>query len=154
MKKIMAVLTRSSIIDAPVETVFDLALDVVRLWGSSPEVALRDVVTTPEGVGTSATIWTHGLGIHFQGRIEYTEVVRPERIVAQVEMGPEHPVWEFTFEPFGAGTKMTGRGEWHVQTPAVGKTLESWMARSHANFLETLLRNFKDQVEAGLAASA
>lgn len=147
----MAVLTRSITIEAPVETVFDQALDVAQLWGSSPEVALRDVVVTPDGVGTHATIWTHAFGIHFQGRIQYTEVIRPDRIVAQVEFGPEKPVWEFTFEPDGKGTKMTGQGEWHVSAPA-GGTLEGWMAKSHEGFLETLLDNFKQRVESRVAA--
>ncbi len=143
----MATLTRSITINAPVEKVFDLALDVGKFWPCSPEVALRDVELMPDGVGTKASIWTHGLGVHFEGRIEYTEVVRPERIVAQVVFGPEKPVWVFTFESVDAGTKMTGQGEWHMKAPAVGKTLEAWMAKSHEGFLETLLANFKTMVE-------
>lgn len=148
----MAVLTRSVIIDAPVAKVFDQALDVGTLWGSSPDVALRDVTVTPDGVGTHATIWTHGFGIHFQGHIKYIEVDRPEKIVAQVEFGPEKPVWTFTFERVGPGTEMTAQGEWHINAPAVGETLETWMAKGHETFLETLLRNFKANVETSLAA--
>lgn len=147
----MATLTRSVTINAPVKKVFDLATDVGRLWTCSPEVALRDVKLTPDGVGTSAEIWTHGLGVHFQGHIEYTEVTRPERIVAQVVFGPEKPVWVFTFEPIDGGTQMTGQGEWHVNAPAVGKALEGWMAKSHEGFLETLLGNFKALAEAEAA---
>lgn len=143
----MAVLTRSVLIQAPIDEVFDAALDVSQFWASAPDVALRDVVKTPDGLGTSASIWTHGFGIHFQGRIQYTEVQRPSRIVAQVEFGPEKPVWEFTFEPAGDGTKMTGRGEWQISAPAIGNTLADWMAKSHESFLETLLRNFKKRVE-------
>ncbi len=144
----MATLTRSITINAPVKKVFDLAADLGKFWACSPEVALRDVQLKPDGVGTSAEIWTHGLGVHFQGHIEYTEVTRPQRIVAQVVFGPEKPVWVFTFEPAdGGGTNMTGQGEWHVKAPAVGKTLEGWMAKSHEGFLETLLANFKELAE-------
>ena len=143
----MATLTRSITINAPVEKVFDLAVDVGKFWPCSPEVAVRDVELTPDGVGTKARIWTHGLGVHFEGSIEYTEVVRPERIVAQVVLGPEKPVWVFTFEPADEGTKMTGQGEWHVNAPAVGKSLEQWMAKGHAGFLETMLGNFKEMAE-------
>ena len=144
----MSTLTRSVTIDAPVEKVFDLAMDVGKLWPCSPDVAVRDVELTPDGVGTKARIWTHGLGVHFEGSIEYTEVVRPERIVAHVAFGPEKPLWVFTFEPADAGTKMTGQGQWQVKAPAVGKTLEAWMAKSHEGFLETMLGNFKELVEA------
>ncbi len=144
----MAKLTRSVTINAPVEDAFDHALNLGTFWTCSPEVAVRDVELTPDGVGTHATIWTHGLGVHFQGHMEYTEVTRPERIVAQVVFGPEKPVWVFSFEPDDGGTKMTGEGEWHVSAPAVGKALEEWMAKSHTGFLETLLDNFKAQVEA------
>jgi uncharacterized protein YndB with AHSA1/START domain len=147
----MSTLTRSVTIDAPVEKVFDIALDVGRFWTCSPEVALRDVELTPDGVGTKASIWTHGLGVHVEGRIEYTEVVRPERIVARVIFGPEKPTWVFTFEPADVGTTMTGQGEWHVKAPAVGKPLEAWMAKSHEGFLETLLANFKAMAESAVA---
>ncbi|MEZ5184470.1 MAG: SRPBCC family protein [Candidatus Nanopelagicales bacterium] len=149
----MAKLTRSITINAPVEKVFDLAMNIGRLWPCSPEVAVRDVELTPDGVGTKARIWTHGLGVHFEGNIEYTEVVRPERIVAQVAFGLEKPVWVFTFEPAGADTKMTGQGEWHVNAPAVGKALEQWMAKSHEGFLETMLANFKTEAESESAAA-
>lgn len=144
----MATLTRNITINAPVDKVFDLAMDVGKFWACSPDVALRDVQLKPDGVGTSAEIWTHGLGVHFQGHIEYTEVTPPEKIVAQVVFGPEKPVWVFTFEPGDGGTNVTGQGEWHVKAPAVGKTLEGWMAKSHEGFLETLLANFKALAEA------
>lgn len=147
----MATLTRSVTIDAPTEKVFDLALDVGKFWTCSPEVALRDVKLTPDGVGTRAELWTHGFGVHFQGHIEYTEVTRPERIVAQVAFGPEKPVWVFTFEPADGGTQMTGQGEWHAKVPAVGKAFEEWMAKSHRSFLEALLDNFKALAEAEAA---
>ena len=34
--------------------------------------------------GSSARIWSHLLGFHLEGGLEYTEVVRPERIKAEV----------------------------------------------------------------------
>ena len=147
----MAKLTRSVTINAPVDKVFDLALDVGKFWPCSPDVAVKDVELAPDGVGTKARIWTHGLGVHFEGSIEYTEVLRPERIVAQVVFGPEKPVWVFTFEPAETGTKMTGQGEWRMNAPVVGKTLEEWAAKSHEGFLETMLDNFKTMVESSIA---
>lgn len=148
----MATLTRSVTIDAPIEEVFESALDVGQLWGSAPDVAVAEVSLEPEGVGTKAKIWTHALGIHMEGDIEYTEVSAPEQIVAQVAFGPERPQWLFTFESAdGGATTMTGQGQWQVHLPAMGKQLgkqlEEWMAKSHTTFLETLLDNFKAKCE-------
>lgn len=143
----MAKLTRSVTINAPVEKVFDLAMDVGKLWICAPDVAVRDVELTPDGVGSSARIWSHFLGFHVEGGIEYTEVIHPQRIVAQVIFGPEKPLWVFTFEPADGGTQMTGQGEWHMNVPAVGRPIVEWIAKGHEEFLETLLGNFKEHVE-------
>ena len=105
----MATLTRSVTVNAPVEKVFDYAMDVRNLWSFPGEaLALADVTLTPEGVGTSARIWTHWLGFHIEGGLEYTEVVRPEKIVVEVGFAVEHPTWTLTFKPFHGGTKVTG----------------------------------------------
>ena len=143
----MATLTRSVTIDAPVEKVFDYALDIRKLW-VWPDIALADVRLTPDGVGSSARIWTHFLGFHMEGGLEYTEVLRPERIKAEVGFAMEHPTWTFTFEPAEKGTKLTAQGEWHVRVPAVGKTFERLMVKEHEEYLEQLLAKVKEQVEA------
>ncbi len=147
----MAKLTRSVTIAAPVEEVFDYALDIKKLW-DWPDVALADVVLTPDGVGSSARLWMHWLGFHMEAGIEYTEVVRPERITAEVGFALEHPTWTFTFEPVDGGTKLTAQGEWHVNVPAVGKTFEKMMVKEHVDGLELLLANIKKQLEAAAAA--
>jgi uncharacterized protein YndB with AHSA1/START domain len=142
----MATLTRSVVIDAPVEKVFDYALDVRNLW-AFPDVALANVELKPEGIGSSARLFTHFLGFHMEGGLEYTEVVRPERIVAKVSFFAENPTWTFTFEPVDDGVKLTVRGEWHIGVPAVGRPLEGLMVREHKEFVETMLTNVKDGVE-------
>jgi len=147
----MAKLTRSVIIASPVEEVFDYALDVRKFFDWS-DTALADVVLTPDGVGSSARLWTHWLGFHMEAGLEYTEVVRPERITAEVGFALEHPTWTFTFEPVDGGTKLTAQGEWHVNVPAVGKTFEKMMVKEHVDGLELLLANIKKQLEAAAAA--
>jgi uncharacterized protein YndB with AHSA1/START domain len=146
----MATLTRSVVIDAPVEKAFDYALDIRNLW-DLPDVALASVALKPEGVGSSARLYSHFLGFHLEGGLEYTEVVRPERIVAKVSFFAEHPVWTFTFEPVDDGVRFTVQGEWHVGVPAVGKPLEGLMVREHQEFVEAMLTNVKTGVE-GTAA--
>jgi uncharacterized protein YndB with AHSA1/START domain len=143
----MATLTRSVTIDAPVEKVFDHVLDIRKFW-AWPDMALAEVTPTEDGVGSSARIWTHFLGFHMEGGLEYTEVVRPERIRAEVGFAMEHPTWTFTFEPVDDGTKLTARGEWHVKVPAVGRTFERLMVKEHKEFLEQMLAKVKAELEA------
>ncbi len=149
----MTTLTRSVTVDAPVDTVFEYALDVSRLW-KVKDVALTDVDIKPEGVGTSARMYSHLLALHIEGRIEYTEVLPGERIVAQVVdfLVVDEPTWTFTFKPVKGGTKVTATGEWAVKVPVVGKRIESMMVKGHEQMLDMLLDNLKTQVEAKVAA--
>ncbi len=142
----MAVLTQSITVDAPVEEVFDYALDPRELW-SMPDVAVTDVTTKPDGLGTSARIWSHMLGFHIEGGMEYKEVTRPERIVIKVDFLLEHPTWTFTFEPENGRTKVTVRGEWHVKTPAIGGRFEKMMVKGHEPALENMLASLKHDLE-------
>ena len=151
----MAKLLRSIEIEAPVEEVFDFVLDVGKFWTSWPEdVAVRDVELKPEGVGTSARLFSHFFAIHLEGTIEYTEVVPNERIVAKVHFFGESPTWMFTFEPADGGTKLTAEGEWHAKIPVVGKRLEGLMVKGHEEGLESLLATVQSRVEAEVTAAA
>jgi len=143
-----ATLTRSVTINVPVENVFDFVLDIGTFLMGAPDVAVREVKLTPEGVGNSARLYSHAGAIHMEGFIEVVEVVRNERIVAKAAFGPESPRWTFTVEPVDGGTKLEGRGEWHVGIPGVGGRLETWAATSHAEFLEEALASAKQRVEA------
>lgn len=147
----MSTITRTITVNAPVETVFDYALDIRKLW-AMPDIALADVVLKTDGVGTTARIWSHFLGFHIEGGLEYKEVIRPERIVIGVSFFMEHPTWTFTFEPVDGGTTLTAQGEWHVKLPAVGGSLESMMAKEHEPFLDSMLADLKAAVEEQVAA--
>ena len=144
----MAKLTRSIMIKAPVDEVFDFALDVGRLWTVVRDLAARDVVLTPDGVGSKATIYTHVLGFHMEGVVEFVEVVRPERIRAIVHFTGEKPEWTFTFEPVEGDTKLTIQGEWHANIPKVGPAIETAMAKSHESMATEMLEAVKARVEA------
>jgi len=142
----MATLTQSIVIDAPVKTVFDLALDIGNVW-KVKDVALVDINLEPGGVGTSASIWSHFLGFHLAGKAVYTEVVPEQKIVIEVHFFAENPTWTFTFEPEGSGTKLTLTGEWHVGAPLVGKPLETMMVKEHEPFADEILHNLQKQAE-------
>lgn len=147
----MSTLSRSISVDAPIEAVFDYALDPRRLW-AMPDTAVADVVVQPGGKGTTARIWSHVLGFHIEGGLEYVEVVSPERIVIKVGFFMEHPTWTFTFESQGGGTTVAAQGEWRISTPAVGGPLERMMVKEHGPFLDSMLARLKAEVEGTVAA--
>jgi uncharacterized protein YndB with AHSA1/START domain len=142
----MATLTRSITINAPVKKVFDFAKDVGKLWACFEDCAVRDVELKPEGVGSSARWFSHMLGIHMEGVIEYTEVVPNQRIVGKSSTGP---IWKFTFEPEDGGTKLTVDCEWHLAVPVVGVPVEALIMKLSENQIETTTANIKAQVEEG-----
>ncbi|WP_160664131.1 SRPBCC family protein [Pseudarthrobacter sp. ATCC 49987] len=144
----MAKLTKSITVNAPVEKVFEFARDVGRLWACFPEVAVRDVELKPDGVGSSARWFTHTLGIHNEGTIEFTGVVPNQRILAKSSAGP---TFTFTFEADGGGTKLTVDAEWHLPVPLVGPPVEALIMKRSEKDGEAMLAGIKAQVE-GTAA--
>lgn len=147
----MATLTRSITIDAPVEKGFDYALDIRNML-NMPDVGLSNVELKPDGVGTSARVMTHFLLFHMEMDFKYTEVVRPERIVAgEVGSGIDKPTWTFTFEPVEGGTEFTVLGEWLINVPAVGGKLEDLMVKEHKDFVEKILTSIKTGAESPAA---
>lgn len=141
-------LTRSVTIDAPVERVFADVLAIGTFWTGAPDVAVREENLTPDGVGTTARLYSFAGPIHVEGTLELVDVVPGERIVAKVHFGPENPLWTFTFEPREGGTLLTGQGEWHMNVPGVGKRLATMEANSHGEFLDEMLAGAKMRVEA------
>lgn len=140
-------LARSVTIDAPVERVFADLLNLGTFWAGGPDVATREVSLTPEGVGSSARIYSHWLGLHMEGVIEIVDVAPHERVVMKASFGLEGPTWTFTVEQVAGGTELVGEGEWHVGVPGAGRRLESWAAAMHDDFLEGMLHSAKERVE-------
>jgi uncharacterized protein YndB with AHSA1/START domain len=143
----MSVMTRSILIQSPVSEVFEFARDPSRFVAAAPGFATRATVLTPDGVGSSTNASLHGLGIRFEGTVEYTEVFASERIVAQVSFPGEHPTWTFTFEPWDGGTRLTMRAEWHVKAPVVGRIMDVIKAREHGSIAEQWLEAVKNPLE-------
>ena len=142
----MATLTRSSTVDAPVEEVFAYALDIGKFWVWDG-VALTAVDVKPGGTGTTARMYTHYLGFHMEGTVEYTEVQPDRSITAQVRFFGENPTWRFSFVPEDGSTTVIATGEWHVGVPVVGDALEGMMVKEHEAGLEAMLGHLKQQVE-------
>lgn len=147
-EKRRATLTRSVTIDAPVAAVFAHVLDIGTFWTGAEGVAVRDVARTPDGVGTTARLYSYFGPIHMEGVIEIVEVVPGERIATQVHFGPESPLWTFTFTPADGGTLLAGQGEWHMNVPGIGSRLATMEANAHGEMLEQMLAKAKERVEA------
>lgn len=141
-------LTRSVVVDAPVERVFADVLNLGTFWTGSRGVATRDVKLTSDGVGSSARIYSHWLGLHMEGDLEVVEATPDKRVVIKAAFGPESPLWTFDLEPAARGTTLTGTGEWHMEVPGIGQRLEAWAVAMHEDFLEEMLASAKDRVEA------
>jgi uncharacterized protein YndB with AHSA1/START domain len=140
----VARVTRTIVVDAPVESVFDFAKDVGRLWVCMPRVAVRDVRLTPDGVGTSAQAYFSLMGFAAHAHIEYTEVVPNERIRAKSSKGP---VFDIAFEPTDGATTVTLDCEWHENVPLVGGLIEDLEIKWSVKDLEEMLETLKALVE-------
>ena len=148
----MATLTRSTTIEAPVEQVYDYAVDVRNLW-VMPDVGLADVDQRPEGVGSTAKIFSHFFGLHFEMKLEILQAVRPDKLVLKFTSNtPDRPLWTLVFESIEDGTTVTMTGEWHVNLPAIGGPMEEMQARAHKDMVDGLLANLKSKVESLVAA--
>jgi uncharacterized protein YndB with AHSA1/START domain len=149
---VMATLTRSTTIEAPAEEVYDYAVDIRNLW-VIPDVGLADVDQRPGGVGSTAKIFNHFFGLHFEMKLEILEAVRPDKLVLKITSNtPDRPLWTLLFETVDDGTKLTMTGEWHVNVPGIGGPMEEMQARAHKDMVDGLLANVKSKVEALVAA--
>ena len=93
-------------IEAPVETVFDFFLDPRKGAELFPETQVREVRTTPDGIGTYTSYHAKLAGIPFDSFSAYTEVV-PNRHITEKSSNALVGTWEYDFEPEGTGTRLT-----------------------------------------------
>lgn len=101
--KTTTTLTKSIVVDAPVERVFDYLKDPAQSWGDMV-TKVHNIKATPEGVGTTFEWESKMFGFHVSGINEVTEFVPNQRLVITASKGF---VFSFTLEPAGTGTKLT-----------------------------------------------
>lgn len=93
-------------IAAPVQEVFDLVKDP-RVW-LGPDVQISDLVTTPEGVGTTFQAAWKVLGIPLRTTHEYTEYVPQSHFTSKAALGP---VFRVEVAPEDGGTRLRIRSD-------------------------------------------
>jgi len=140
---------RSVHIDAPVEKVFDYVKDPQHFFEAFDEewrrhMALAEVRTTPEGVGTTSRLMGRMfLLFHMEWVLTREEYVPNERIVDHANMGG---VWTSTFEPDETGTTLTMAFGWSSNVPFVADVLDriGWEGDKD---LDLMLSNLKKAIE-------
>jgi uncharacterized membrane protein len=109
----MAGMETSIQINRPVETVYGFFLDLERnIVATDPKV--ESVVKTsegPPGPGTTYLIRQPVMGRIREQRMAITAVDPNRRIDMEARFGPVAPKFSLAFEPTGAGTRVTYRGE-------------------------------------------
>lgn len=135
-------------IHAPVEEVFAFVRDVGKLWTCYPGFAVRDVVLTPDGVGSRTNWYSKMLFLHQEGSVEYTEVVPLERIVAKSSTGRR---FTFTFAPRqDGGTDLGYAEEWSIGVPVVGRAMENLATKVGAGYIHKFFATFSANIRAAL----
>lgn len=131
---------QSIYIQAPVETVFDHLMDPrndIDLMPIDSEVI--EFKPTEEGIGTYTRYRSKIAGIPFEMFDVVTDMVRNEHITSKSSNAGEG-TWEYTFEPEGAGTRLTlehqPRSFWRL--PLLGNVMDMTTSRMTASFMPKL----------------
>jgi hypothetical protein len=148
--------TRSTHINAPVEKVFDYVKDPHHFFEAFDEewrrhMALVEVNTTPEGVGSTARMMGRMfLFFHMEWVLTREEYVPNERIVDHANSGG---VWSFTFKPDETGTTLTGSFGWSSKVPLVGELMDRFGWNGDRD-LDLMLGNLKKAIETSASPAA
>jgi len=131
-------------VDAPVEKVFDQVKDLRHFMTAMPvlgdDLAVGEVTTTPEGVGSRAEWRSRAFGIPVTATLTCEESVPNERVVIRSSTGP---VWTVTVTPDEGGTTMGLAFDYHSKMPFFATVVDHVMWHPDKDL---------DRVLAGLAA--
>ena len=142
----MAKLTKSIIINAPIEKVFSYVSDsrnLPEIWPSLHEVKnfkrLRD--------GKITDSWTYKMaGIRLKGTTT-TQYVENVEVISRTKGGVKSiQIW--TFKPANGGTKVTVDVEYTIPIPVIGKLAEKIVVMINEHEGDVVMANLKSRMEA------
>lgn len=143
----MESLTKSVLINAPVEKVFDYVADPTthpKFWTAISDIT--NVQNLPNG-GHSFN-WKYKMGgMRFDGASEWIEYVPNQRIVSVSTKGIDSTL-RWLFQPEAGGTRMTFEVGYHIPVPLLGKFAENMLIKQNEGVVDELLVNLKSQMEA------
>lgn len=135
-------------IEAPVEKVFDFFSDPRRSAELFPEMQVRELKMTDDGIGTYASYHSRLAGIPFDAFSVYTEVVRNKHITEKSSSAMVG-TWAYDFEPEGTGTRVSME---HHSRALWGKPPLSMLGDLYtARKSESYLRQVKQRLETAAA---
>jgi uncharacterized membrane protein len=142
----MVKITRSIIIHAPVEKVFDYQSDPTNLpeiWPSMVEI--KDV--RPSASGGKDFGWVYKMaGMRFDGASETVEQIANQRLVTKSVKGIESTfVWTYYSED--GETMLTLEVEYNVPIPLLGKLAEAFILKQNEHEADVVLANLKARME-------
>jgi len=142
----MAKLTKTIVINAPVEKIFDYLDDPYNLPGIWPGLTeVSDVGRLPNGGVCYKYVYTIA-GIRVEGYSEDTEHIQNVRTVSKSSGGVDS-VATVNFEPVDSGTSVTVITEYAVPLPILGKLAEAMIVKLSEQDAEALLANLKKKME-------
>jgi uncharacterized protein YndB with AHSA1/START domain len=143
----MEKLTRTGIINAPVQKVFQYWEDPTNrpeVWPSLVEI--KDVQPLPNG-GTSYR-WVFKLaGVLLNGTTETSEYVANERL-EEKDTGGIESEFAWTFKPENGGTRLTVHVEYTVPIAVLGRLAERLIVKQIEREADTIMANLKAVMEA------
>ncbi len=150
----MAHIERSIRIGAPIDVVDDYMTQIARLpeWYSNM-VEVRNA--SAERIATGVTYdWTFQMvGMRFDGKTRYTDVVRKERTRLETEGGIPSK-WDWRFASEGDATQVSVTVDYTVPGKLLGRIADKlFIERRNVRDLEHALANLKDHCEAAAKAA-
>jgi len=143
----MVKIERTTMINAPVEKVFEYLLQPTNLpeiWPSMVEV--KDFKDTPEHVGSTYN-WVYKMaGVHFKGASECVEFVANKRTVTN-SAGGITSTFDYTFEPVDGQTRLIQKIQYIIPIPLLGKLAEAFIRKQNEHEADVLLANLKARME-------
>lgn len=142
----MVKFTRSILINAPVEKLFDYMDDpnnLPAIWPNMVEVS--DVKRLPNG-GAHYNYVYKMAGIRMEGISDDIEWVKNVRTISKSSGGIDS-LATVEFEPAAQGTKVNVISEFTVPVPLVGKLAEAIIVKMSEQDAESLLANLKTRME-------
>jgi uncharacterized membrane protein len=141
----MARISRSAIINAPVDKVFAYIDDPTNAPEWNPSLM---EVTEVRGSGVGQHYRWRGkmVGVPLKGETTVTVHIPNERRVMQTR-GAVEVDWTFTFEPHDGGTKFGIDIEYTIPVPVLGKLAEKLVLKRNEREADRGMENIKDKME-------
>ena len=143
----MATVERSSVIKAPVDTVFaylDDPLHLPEIWPSLIEI--RDVKDLAQG--GHEFHWTYKMaGVRLEGDTTTVEF-EPKKHVVTKSTGEIPSTFEWTFAAENGSTRFTLKVDYEMPDSLVGKVTEPFVRKLNEHEADAFVANLKDRIEA------